>query len=79
LWTASSQGLRLSVLGITIGIAGAMMLTRMLEGMLFEVAPTDPTSFAAVAALFGCVAGIASALGANRAIRVDPTRVLRVE
>jgi hypothetical protein len=79
LWTASSQGLGLSAVGIAIGIGGAMVLTRSLDGMLFGVTPTDPTTFAVVAALFGCVSWIAAVIPAHRATRVDPMVVLRVE
>ena len=79
LWTASSQGLRLSSLGIALGMIGATMLTSTLEGMLFGVSPADPASFAAVAALFACVSWIASVIPAHRATRVDPMVVLRAE
>jgi ABC-type antimicrobial peptide transport system permease subunit len=79
LWTASSQGLGLSTVGIAVGIGGAIVLTRTLEGMLFGVSPTDPTTLAAVAALFGGVSWIASIIPAHRATRVDPTVILRVE
>jgi putative ABC transport system permease protein len=47
--------------------------------MLFGVSPTDPGTLAAVAALFGCVAWIASVIPAHRATRVDPMIVLRIE
>jgi len=79
LWTASSLGLGLSSVGIAVGIGGAIVLTRTLEGMLFGVSPTDPATLATVAALFGGVSWIASIIPAHRATRVDPMVVLRVE
>ena len=79
LWTASSLGLGLSSVGIAVGIGGAIVLTRTLEGMLFGVSPTDPATLATVAALFGGVSWIASIIPAYGATRVDPMLILRVE
>jgi putative ABC transport system permease protein len=71
------QGLRPVALGIAIGLAGALALTRVLDALLFEVEPADPATYLAVAALFVGVALLACWAPARRAARVDPAAVLR--
>jgi putative ABC transport system permease protein len=73
------QGLGLTGIGIGLGLAGALALTRYLEGMLYSVTPLDPLTYVAVAALFAFVASIASYLPARRATRIDPMTALRYE
>jgi putative ABC transport system permease protein len=73
------QGAILAIIGILIGLAGAIGLTRFLRGMLFEVAPTDPATFIGVAILFVFTALLASYIPARRAMRVDPMVALRHE
>jgi putative ABC transport system permease protein len=73
------QGLLLISVGIGIGLAGAMALTRYLEGMLYDVRPLDPLTYLAVVVLFATVASIASYLPARRATRIDPLTALRYE
>jgi putative ABC transport system permease protein len=73
------QGMTLAVVGLAIGIAGAMALTRVLRAQLFEVSPTDPATFAAIALTLAAVAALASWLPARRATRVDPMVALRSE
>jgi putative ABC transport system permease protein len=73
------QGVMTAVAGIAIGLAGALALSRTIEGLLFGVQSTDPLTFAAVAALLLGVALTACAVPAWRATRVDPTRALRAE
>jgi ABC-type antimicrobial peptide transport system permease subunit len=63
--------------GVALGLAGAAVLTRHLEGMLFALTPLDPLTFAAVAGLFVTVASLASYVPARRATRVDPLVALR--
>ena len=70
------EGLALSASGVLIGMAAAWLLTRMLSSFLFGVEPTDPATFAAVAAMLLLVAACASWLPARRASRVDPVRSL---
>jgi predicted permease len=65
--------------GLAIGLVGAAAATRVLSRLLFEVAPTDPATFAAVAAGLGVVALVAGSLPARRAAKVDPLHVLRWE
>ena len=72
-------GLALAATGVGIGLLGAWALTRMLDSLLFGVAPTDPTVFAVVAVGLLAVAGLASYLPARRATRIDPITALRVE
>jgi putative ABC transport system permease protein len=72
-----SQGLRLALAGVFIGIAGALALTRLLSNLLFHVSPTDPATFGAVAILFVGVAAMASYLPARRALDVDPLVAMR--
>jgi putative ABC transport system permease protein len=73
------EGLALSAAGIAIGLAAALLLTRLLARLLFGVTPTDLATFAAVAGLLVAVAAIASWLPARRAMRVDPVLALREE
>jgi ABC-type lipoprotein release transport system permease subunit len=64
---------------MVVGIAGALILTRFMEGILFGVAPGDPLTLAATAAVLFLVAATASSIPAWRASRVDPARVLNVD
>jgi putative ABC transport system permease protein len=73
------KGLNLSVIGIAIGVVGALALTRVLTSMLVEVKTTDPVTFVSVAALFLFIAVLASWLPAQRAAGLDPTTALRSE
>ncbi len=73
------EGLRLAVVGLVLGLAGAFALTRFLTTQLFGVTPTDPATFAAVAALLAFVAVAATAVPARRAASVDPLVTLRSE
>ena len=67
------------ILGLVLGLSAAFGLTRLLEGMLFNTAPTDPTTFVAVSAFFALVAVIACLIPAWRALRVDPVVALQAE
>jgi putative ABC transport system permease protein len=73
------QGLGLTAIGLGIGVAGALGLTRFLSAELFGITPTDPATFAAVVALLGVVALAATAAPARRAVSVDPIVTLRSE
>ena len=73
------EGLGFVAVGILIGAAGALALTRAISGLLYGVTPTDPQTLAAVAALLIFVALAACYIPARRAIRVDPMIVLRHE
>ena len=73
------QGMRLTGLGLIVGLVAAFGLTRLLQTQLFNVKPTDPATMSAVAAVISLVAFIACYIPANRATRVDPMVVLRDE
>ncbi len=79
LGTLMVHGLTLALIGLTAGFAAALMLTRVMEALLFEVSPNDPATLAGVAALITIVAATASLLPALRATRVDPIEALRDE
>jgi predicted permease len=73
------QGMVLAVAGAAVGIAGALVLSRLMTSLLYGVAPTDPITFAAVSALLVVVALAASYIPARRAMRVEPMVALRHE
>jgi putative ABC transport system permease protein len=73
------QGGRLSAIGLVLGVAGSVALTRYLRTLLFGVGPTDPTTFVGVVTLLGLVTVAACLIPAMRASRVDPSRALRSE
>jgi putative ABC transport system permease protein len=73
------QGLKLTALGLALGLAGAAAVTRLFEGFLFGVSSADPITYAGTGAVFIAVAVIASYLPARRAMVVDPMIALREE
>jgi predicted permease len=73
------QGLRLALIGLVAGMAGAFALTRLMSTLLFNVTPNDPATLVAVATVITMVAAVACFLPAQRATRVDPVVVLRDE
>ncbi|MCA1829357.1 MAG: ABC transporter permease, partial [Myxococcales bacterium] len=74
-----SGGLRLAVLGVGIGVVGAIAVTQALKAALYQVSATDPITFVAVSALLIGVAALASWAPARRAAKVDPMVPLRAE
>jgi ABC-type lipoprotein release transport system permease subunit len=65
------------VFGLALGLAAALALARVLAAQLYQVSPSDPVVFAAVAAVLAGVSLVASGVPAMRAARVDPTVALR--
>jgi len=73
----AGQGLALTLAGIVSGIAGALALTRVMKGLLFQVNATDPATFCGIAVLVVAVSLAASLIPAWRAMRADPMASLR--
>jgi putative ABC transport system permease protein len=69
--------LRLTLIGVAVGLAGAWLLTQSLGSLLFDVSATDPLTFGAIALLLTAIGVVASALPARRAARADPLVALR--
>ena len=74
-----ADGLRLSGLGMVLGLGCALAASRVLRGALYNVTPTDPMTFVAVTVVLLAVAVAASYIPARRATRVDPMIALRTE
>ena len=73
------QSVRLAVIGVIVGIAAAVATTRLMQSLLFEVQPTDPSTLLLVAVGLVVLAAVASWLPARRAMRVDPVEALRTQ
>jgi putative ABC transport system permease protein len=73
------RGLILTMIGIAIGVVAALASTRVLTTLLYEVKPSDPATYAVIAAVLGAVALLASYIPARRATLVDPLTALRAE
>ncbi len=73
------QGLLTVAIGLLVGLAGSLLLTRTMRSMLFEISPNDPLTIAGIALLLLLIAMLASYIPARRATRVDPMVALRYE
>jgi putative ABC transport system permease protein len=78
-WSVVVGGMRLVLPSIAVGLLASLAASRLLAGLLFQVAPADPLTFAAIALLLAAVALFACYLPARRATRVDPASTLRSE
>ena len=74
-----AEGFRLTALGAVIGVAGALVSTRLIRSLLFETVPTDPVTFIVTPLLLAGVALFATYVPARRATRLDPTLAIRGE
>jgi ABC-type antimicrobial peptide transport system permease subunit len=73
------EGMKPTLLGLAIGLAGALALGRVVANLVYGVSPADPATFAAVSALLALVALVACVIPAYRATRVEPVKTLREE
>lgn len=73
------EGLRLALIGVSVGLIGALLLSRVLRSFVFGVSTSDPVTFAGVAVILTLVGAAASYFPARRATRVDPLVALRYE
>jgi putative ABC transport system permease protein len=73
------HGMAMVIAGLVVGAGAAFWLTGLLQKLLFAVAPTDPLTFVAVAALLAATAALACYLPARRAASTDPMIALRTE
>ena len=73
------RGMKLTVIGVVIGVVGAIALTRLMQGLLFNISATDPVTFVLISILLSLAAFFACYIPARRASKVDPLVALRYE
>ena len=71
------QSFGVALIGIVVGVAGALALTRLMQGLLYGISATDVWSYAVAVAVLGAVAAAACLIPSVRAARVDPAQALR--
>ena len=78
-WMVVREGMSVALLGATVGVAGALLLTRSMSGFLYGVRPADPVTFTGVSLALIAAALVATYLPAREAARTDPLLALRSE
>ncbi len=73
------QGMLIVVVSLAVGAPAAMVVARMIEGLLYDVTPTDPTTYLVAGAVLGAVGLIACYVPARRVVRITPLLALRAE
>jgi putative ABC transport system permease protein len=73
------QAMRLVAIGVAVGVAGALIVARLLGGLLFGISVTDPVTYLATLTLLVAASLLATVIPARRATRVDPMVALRYE
>ena len=73
------RGMKLTAIGLVIGVGGAFALTRLMRGLLFNISATDPITFVLISVLLAFAAFLACYIPARRATKVDPLVALRYE
>ncbi len=73
------QGMRLAVVGVALGVFGALLATRLMASLLFGVSTTDPLTFVATATILLVVTAVASFIPARRAANLSPVKALHYE
>jgi putative ABC transport system permease protein len=79
LWLVLRIGAKTAIIGVSIGLFAAFLLSRLMSSLLFQVSAADPATFAVVAILLTAVVFLANYIPARRATRVDPVVALRYE
>jgi predicted permease len=79
LWLMLGRGLKLTAIGLAVGVLGALASTRLVSGMLFQVQPHDIATYVGVMVALGLLSLLATYIPARRATRIDPLLVLRQE
>jgi predicted permease len=79
LWLVLRQGLALAVIGVTVGLGGALVLTRFLSSLLYDLQPTDPATLISATLFLVAIGALACWVPARRAANTDPMEALRYE
>jgi ABC-type antimicrobial peptide transport system permease subunit len=73
------RGMKLTIIGVAVGVGGAIALTRLMQGLLFNTSTTDPITFIVISLLLSLAAFLACYIPARRAAKTDPLIALRYE